>query len=171
MGSNLMSLLPAELATSLETYLSWRDLNSRPINTDSLAEDALNNLARSLITELKNYLAATFSASSSSTSALGTAWMGLKLMLSCSRSMDLCHSSFWCFSPAFTPTYGSIQCLGHQSALIIHRLPDVSNVLHVTLQTLWPVVFDCPHETHLRRYIHTLGECFLLYSSDHACED
>ncbi len=55
-----LSLLPEEMANSLEVYQSWRPLNSRTINTANLAEGALNNLARTLITEFKNHLAANF---------------------------------------------------------------------------------------------------------------
>lgn len=55
-----LSLLPPAMAASLEVYLSWRPHNSRPINTDNLAEGAINNLARTLITEFKNHLAANF---------------------------------------------------------------------------------------------------------------
>lgn len=54
------SVLSAELRTTFAMYKTWRRPHSQPPNTAYLASGALNNLARTLKTELGNHLAANF---------------------------------------------------------------------------------------------------------------
>lgn len=53
-------MLSAELRTTFAIYKTWRRPHSQPPNTAYLASGALNNLARTLKTELGNHLAANF---------------------------------------------------------------------------------------------------------------
>ncbi len=54
------SVMSPEFRTTLSMYKTWRRPQSQPPNTVHMAAGALNNLARTLKTELGNHLAANF---------------------------------------------------------------------------------------------------------------